>query len=127
MFFLTVVTTTIYMIHLGKYHKCFILRRSTQHAMLPGLAGSRHVTPLAAEALVSDRLWYCTDFEVRGCTFSCTGPASCQAELPIGGVSICLCLTGVLLCPPPEGPEGHPGQLAYTLVIRILKTSHTSV
>jgi hypothetical protein len=33
--------------------KRFIHRRLTQHAILPGLAGSRHVTPLEAEA-------YCT-------------------------------------------------------------------
>jgi hypothetical protein len=30
--------------------KCFIHRRLTQYIILPGLAGSRHVTPLEAEA-----------------------------------------------------------------------------
>jgi hypothetical protein len=38
--------------------------------------------------------------------------------------SICLYLTGALLYDP---PEGHPGQQAYTFVIRILSTSLTSV
>jgi hypothetical protein len=52
------------------------------------LAGSRHVTPSEAEAYI----WYrtacggtvlCTDSNVRGCPFSCTGPVSFQTELQL--------------------------------------------
>ncbi len=33
--------------------------------------------------MVPDRLWYYTHCVVRGCPFSCTGPASCPADLQL--------------------------------------------
>ncbi len=58
--------------------KSFKHRRLTQHDILPGLAGSRHLTPLEAEAYGTVHYPDCV---VRGCPFSCTDPASCQAKL----------------------------------------------
>ncbi len=54
--------------------------------------------------MVPGRLWYCTDSFVRGCQFSCTGPASCQADLQWGaagwGEWYMCCLAGMLLMTP---------------------------
>jgi hypothetical protein len=47
---------------LSAAHKSFIYRHVAQHAIWPGLAGSRYVTPFSwkRKLMVPDRLWYCT-------------------------------------------------------------------
>ncbi len=81
--------------------------------------------------MVLDRLWYRTNCVVRGCPSS-TGPGQQPGRSSVingsgssrlGGIGICLCLTGALLWP----PRRHPGQHVYTFVISILSMSLISV
>jgi hypothetical protein len=79
--------------------------------------------------MVPDRLWYRTDCVVRCCPFTCTGPASRPGQIfsskweaagwgEGGGIAYDYILLEFSYDP----PEGHPGQLVYTFVIRILST-----
>jgi hypothetical protein len=61
------------------YPKSLIHRRSTQNAWLI----ADQWQPWRRK-LVLDILWYRIDCVVRGCLFTCTGPASCRASLQVG-------------------------------------------
>ncbi len=61
--------------------------------------------PWSWKLMVQDRLWYCTDC-VGSTVTACTGLVSCKTELHflVGscrlGISLCLCLPGLLWWPP---------------------------
>jgi hypothetical protein len=85
--------------------KRFILRRLTQDVIKPGRAGSRHVTPLEAEAYGTGQavILFTLQTVLSGavCSHITARPAARQSfslsgELQAGGNSICLCLTEVL-------------------------------
>jgi hypothetical protein len=94
------------------------------------VAGSRQVTRLEAENSVPDRLWYCPPSAAKPvieCKYKLR-PGLADLHLLVGSWSlqeiayICFWLESSF-----DPPEGHPGQLAYTFLIRILSTSFISV
>ncbi len=103
--------------------KSFIYRLLARHYFLPRVAGSRQVTRLEAEKYVPDRLWYCPSSAAKPVFKSKHQLRPGPVDTIEGGIPY---INGWLESYY-DPQEGHPGQHAYTFLIRILSSSLTSV